>query len=136
MIKNILKMSSLAVVTVAAQSLVPLVAQAETTSLSDGVMCVAKGTVSGKRIWFQTSVIDDATMKTNGTPVTVLITEAKTTGPASETMVAGKGTTTYLGDNRYSGKTETDTPLSFSLSSNYSHIALRHGDDLFAGVCH
>ena len=136
MIETVLKMSSVAVVTVIAQGLVPLVAQAETPSLGDGVMCVAKGTVGGKRIWFQTSVIDDATMKPNGTPVTVLITEAKTTSPTSETMVAGEGTTTYVGDNRYSGKTETNTPISFALSSDYSHIALRHGDDLFAGVCH
>lgn len=136
MIKTTLKIASLAIVTVFAQSLVPLVAQAETPSLSDGVMCLAKGTVSGKRIWFQTSVIDDATMKRNGTPVTVLITESKTSAPASATIVAGKGTTTYVGDNRYSGKTETNTLLSFALSSNYSHIALRHGDDLFAGVCH
>jgi hypothetical protein len=54
-------MSSLAVATVVAQSLVPLVAQAETPSPSDGVMCLAKGKVGGKRIRFQTSVIDDET---------------------------------------------------------------------------
>ena len=136
MMKTTLKISSLAIAAIVAQSLVPLVAQAETPSLSDGVMCLAKGTVNGKRIWFQTSVIDDATMKPNGTPVTVLITEAKTSTPASATMVAGQGTTTYVGDNRYSGKTETNTPISLALSSDYSHIALRHGDDLFAGVCH
>ena len=134
--KTALKIASLAALAVVAQSLVPLVAQAETPSLGDGVMCVAKGTVGGKRIWFQTSVIDDATMKRNGTPVTVLITEAKTTSPTSETFVAGRGTTTYVSDNRYSGKTETNTPLSFALSANYSHISLRHGNDLFAGVCH
>ncbi len=136
MMKTALKMVSVTAFTLIAQGLLPLVAVAEVPSLSDGFLCVAKGKTDGKSMWFQTSVIDDSTMKADGTPVTIRIIQSETAEQPYPSTVVGTGTTTYVGDNRYSGVTATNTPIAFVLSSDNARIALQHAGKPYAGICH
>ncbi|MFB2836122.1 hypothetical protein [Floridanema evergladense] len=101
-------------------------------SLSDGIICIAKGkTDKGSRIYFYTSVIDDNTMQKKQ-PISVTINESIN----GQMQPAGLASTSYQGNNNYSGKSQAGSPISFSLSRDYSGIQIRHGGKTYTGICH
>ncbi|WP_013334274.1 hypothetical protein [Gloeothece verrucosa] len=131
---------------------------AQTPSLGDGVMCVAKGKTKDGKIYLYTSLIDSSTIDRKQ-PVSVTIVEPVSTISDSELVVLDKKTnslligdavsatppemqpvglalTTYQGNNTFSGKTQAGTPVSFSLQNSYRTIQIQHGDQKFTGVCH
>jgi hypothetical protein len=135
----------------------PTLAQAP--SLGDGIICVAKGkTKQGKKIYLYTSVIDDNSLKKKQ-PVTVTINEPMVTVEAAELVIidsqkntltivdsvtgtppqmqpVGNASTTYQGNNTFSGKTAAGTPVSFTLQNNYKVFQAKHGNQSFTGSCH
>jgi hypothetical protein len=135
----------------------PTLAQAP--SLGDGILCVAKGkTKKGNKIYLYTSVIDDNSIKKKQ-PVSVTINERMTTVESDELVVldskkntiaildsvtgsppemqpVGKASTTYQGNNTFSGKTAAGTPVSFTLENNYKVFKVKHGNQTFTGSCH
>jgi hypothetical protein len=135
----------------------PTLAQAP--SLGDGIICVAKGkTPKGNKIYLFTSVIDDNSMKKKQ-PVSVTINERmvtveeadlvvidskkntltivdSVTGSPPEMQPVGKASTTYQGNNTFSGKTAAGTPVSFTLQNNYTVLKIKHGNQAFTGSCH
>lgn len=101
-------------------------------SLGDGIICIAKGmTNQGQKIYFYTSVIDDNTMQKKQ-PVSVTINEFMN----GEMEPAGLASTTYQGDNTFSGKSQAGSPISFTLLGNYSVVQIQHSGQTFTGVCH
>ena len=122
-------------------------------------MCVAKGkTAKGNKIYLYTSVIDDNSMKKKQ-PVSVTINERMVTVESDELVVlnskkhtltivdsvtgsppemqpVGKASTTYQGNNTFSGKTADGTQVSFTLQKNYKVFKIKHGNQSYTGSCH
>lgn len=137
-------------------SIPPALAQAP--SLGDGIICVAKGkTAKSSRIYLYTSVIDDNSIKKKQ-PVSVTINERmitvdeeelvvidskkntlaivdSVTGSPPEMQPVGQASTTYQGNNTFSGKTAAGTPVSFTLDKNYQGFKIKHGNQSFTGSC-
>lgn len=133
----------------------------EAPSLGDGIICVAKGKVGkGPTLYFYTSLIDDASIWRKN-PVSVTILEPTSELAAGDVLVIDKAKrtvtidnfafadqttpemtpmglamTTYAGADTFSGKSQAGTPLSFTLSNNYRTFKLKHGQDMYMGVCH
>jgi len=125
-------------------------------SLNDGIICVA-----GKKggYYFYTSTIDDASIKlrqpvsitilqkqiTVGENDLVIIDKSKKTVTITdfesetisnpESQVVDTATTSLSGKNIFTGKTKNGTPISFSLSSNYSKIMINHAGKVYSGKC-
>lgn len=130
---------------------------AQTPSLDDGIMCIARGkTDKGTKVYFYSSVIDDDSINKKH-PVSVSIVEpvgeitegelvvldnqsllvddfASVTPP--EMQPVGLAITYYRGNNSFTGKTQAGTPVSFSLENNYRTFKLNHGGETYTGVCH
>jgi hypothetical protein len=135
----------------------PTLAQAP--SLGDGIICFAKGkTAKGKKIYHYTSGIDDNSIKKKQ-PVSVTINERmvtveeadlvvidskkntltivdSVTGSPPEMQPVGNASTTYQGNNTFSGKTAAGTAVSFTLQKNYKVFKIKHGNQSFTGSCH
>jgi hypothetical protein len=43
--------------------------------------------------------------------------------------------TTFHGNNTFSGKTQTGTPVSFTLSQDFRTFTIKHGNETYTGVC-
>ncbi|WP_253845367.1 hypothetical protein [Microcystis aeruginosa] len=138
-------------------SIKPVLAQAP--SLGNGILCVARGkTDKGTKIYFYTSVIDDASIQRKR-PVAVTIVESVTdiaeadvviidkehqsitidafgTATPPQMQPVGLALTTYQGNNTFKGKSQAGTPLSFSLDNNDRVFKLQHGNVKYTGVCH
>ena len=138
-------------------SIKPVLAQAP--SLGNGILCVARGkTDKGTKIYFYTSVIDDASIQRKR-PVAVTIVESVTDIAEADVVVidqkrqsitidafgaatppqmqpVGLALTTYQGNNTFKGKSQAGTPLSFSLDNNDRVFKLQHGNVKYTGVCH
>lgn len=132
---------------------------AQTPSLGDGIMCAARGkTDKGTKVYFYTSLIDDYSINKKR-PVSVSIVEPVGEIVGGEVVVldkthqslliddfaavippemqpVGLGITTYQGNNRFTGKTQAGTPVSFSLENNNRTFKLNHGGESYTGVCH
>jgi hypothetical protein len=132
---------------------------AEAPSLGNGILCVARGkTDKGTKIYFYTSVIDDASIQRKR-PIAVTIVESVTDIAEGDVVVidkehqsitidafgaatppemqpVGVALTTYQGNNTFKGKSQAGTPLSFSLDNNYRVFKLQHGKANYTGVCH
>jgi hypothetical protein len=132
---------------------------AEAPSLGNGILCVARGkTDKGTKIYFYTSVIDDASIQRKR-PVAVTIVESVTDIAEADVVVidqkrqsitidafgavtppqmqpVGLALTTYQGNNIFKGKSQAGTPLSFSLDNNDRVFKLQHGNVKYTGVCH
>ena len=132
---------------------------AQTPSLGDGIICVAKGkTQKGNKIYLYTSVIDDNSIQKKQ-PVSVTINERMVTVDADELVVldsqqntlaivdsltgsppemqpVGQASTTYQGNDTFSGKTADGTPVSFTLQNNYKVFKIKHGTQSYTGSCH
>ncbi len=101
-------------------------------NLGDGIICVAKGvTNQGHKIYFYTSVIDDNTMQKKQ-PVSVTINESIN----GEMEPAALASTTYQGNDTFSGKSQAGSPISFTLLGNYSVVQIKHSGQTFTGICH
>jgi hypothetical protein len=131
---------------------------AEAPSLGDGIICVAKGkTTKGSKIYLYTSVIDYNSLEKKQ-PVSVTINEPmvtvegdelvvldsqqntltivdSATGSPPEMQPVGQASTTYQGNNTFSGKTAAGTPVSFTLQDNYKVFKVTHGNQTFTGIC-
>jgi hypothetical protein len=131
---------------------------AQTPSLGDGIICVAKGkTAQTSRIYFYTSVIDDNSLKKKQ-PVSVTINERvitvdeqelvivdskkntltiidSETGSPPEMQPVGQASVIYQGNNTFSGKTAAGTPVSFTLDKNYKLFKIKHGNQSFTSTC-
>ncbi|MDB9403238.1 MULTISPECIES: hypothetical protein [Microcystis] len=138
-------------------SIKPVLAQAP--SLGNGILCVARGkTDKGTKIYFYTSVIDDASIQRKR-PVAVTIVESVTDIAEADVVIidkehqsitidafgaatppqmqpVGLALTTYQGNNTFKGKSQAGTPLSFSLDNNDRVFKLQHGNVKYTGVCH
>ncbi len=138
--------------------IMPTSTLAQNPSLDDGILCVAKGkTPQGSRIYLYTSVIDDDSIKKKE-PVSVTINESVVTVEGEELVVidseedtvtiidsvtatppemqpVGNASTTYQGNNTFSGKTGAGTPVSFTLANNYKVFKIKHGNEMYSGVC-
>ena len=132
---------------------------AKTPSLGNGIICVARGkTPQGNRIYLYTSVIDANSIKKKQ-PVSVTINKPMVTVDADELVVidsqkhtlaivdsvtgsppqmqpVGQASTTYQGNNTFSGKTGAGTPVSFTLQNNYKVFKIKHGNQSYTGSCH
>ncbi|MBJ7898498.1 MAG: hypothetical protein GC158_00955 [Cyanobacteria bacterium RI_101] len=132
---------------------------AQTPSLGNGIVCVARGkTTQGNRIYLYTSVIDYNSIQKKQ-PVSVTINESMVTVEAEELVVVdsqantltivdsvtgsppemqpvGRASTIYQGNNTFSGKTAPGTPVSFTLNNNFQVFKIKHGAEAFTGSCH
>ncbi|MBR8831968.1 MAG: hypothetical protein Cpurp_12275 [Chlorogloea purpurea SAG 13.99] len=137
----------------------PVSAQTLAPSLGDGLMCAAKGkTAAGVRIYAYTSVIDNASMKEKQ-PVSVtlvspvsdvyegqilvidktnkrIIVDDFEAATSPEMKPVGKAITVHQKNNRFAGKTEAGTPVSFTLENNLRTFKVVHGNETYTGVCH
>lgn len=130
---------------------------AQTPSLGDGIICVARGkTNKGTKVYFYTSLIDDNSIKkkhsvsvsivepvgeiTEGELVVLdnqsLLIDDFAAATPPEMQPVGLAITTYQGNNTFTGKTQAGTPVSFSLENNYRTLKLNHGGETYTGVCH
>ena len=126
-------------------------------SLNDGIICVA-----GKKggFYYYTSAIDAASISQKQ-PVSVTILKKEGAVGVSDVVIVdrtkntvtiadlesvrdytpevtpvGSGTVTNSGKNTFAGKTTTGSPLSLTLSSNYSTMTLSHAGKTYRGTCH
>ncbi|CAD5983724.1 Similarity [Planktothrix tepida] len=126
------KLSFVAIGTVLLFPSLPVQIASAAPSLGDGIICVAKGrTNQGHKIYFYTSVIDNNSMEKKQ-PVSVTINESIN----GQMQPAGLASTTYQGNDTYSGKSQAGSPISFSLLGNYSVIQIQHSGQTFTGICH
>jgi hypothetical protein len=140
-------------------SAVVLPALALDPSLANGIVCAARGkTEAGKRLYAYTSVIDGNSMQKKQ-PVSVTLISPVSDTIGGEVLVIDKqrrtvsiesfevatkpqmqpialASTTFQGKNTFSGKTETGTPVSFTLEDNFRTFTLKHGNATYTGVCH
>lgn len=49
---------------------------------------------------------------------------------------AGLASTTYQGNDTFSGKSQAGSPISFTLLGNYSVVQIKHSGQTFTGICH
>jgi hypothetical protein len=132
---------------------------AQAPSLGNGVICVARGkTTQGNKIYLYTSVIDYNSIQKKQ-PVSVTISQSMVTVDAEELVVVdsqantlaivdsvtgsppemqpvGLASTTYQGNDTFSGKTKAGTPVSFTLDKNFKVFKIKHGSQSFTGSCH
>ncbi|MBV8884174.1 MAG: hypothetical protein JO235_09280 [Chroococcidiopsidaceae cyanobacterium CP_BM_RX_35] len=133
---------------------------AATPSLSDGIICIARGKKAGNNVYFYTSLIDNATLSKKQ-PVSVTMLEKQVTAGEEDLVILDKkkrtvsvtaldvetvsapeqepaalARTTLTGNNTFSGTDQTGTPVTFSLEKNYSAIKLTHAGQTYSGVCH
>ncbi len=132
---------------------------AETPSLGNGIICVARGKTSqGNKIYLYTSAIDyNSIQKKEPVSVTIIQSVAKVeaeelvvvdsqqntltivdsvTGSSPEMQPVGQASTTYQGNNTFNGKTAAGTPVSFTLDNNYKVFKIKHSNQSFTGSCH
>ncbi len=128
-------------------------------SLSDGIICIAKGKKGGNNLYFYTSLIDNASLSQKQ-PVSVTMLEKQVvvgqddlvildqrkrtvsvtaieanyqSAPEQEPVALAR--TTYTGNNAFSGTGQTGSPVTFTLENNDSAIKLTHAGKTFSGVC-
>lgn len=156
----LLKTSVLATSTTALLSICLPPSLAASPSLSDGIMCVAKGKKGqDTNVYFYTSAIDDATFSKKQ-PVSVTMLEKQVevdeedlvvldkykqnltvtaikavTLSASELEPVALAQTTLTSKDTFSGKTKTGTPITFRLEKDYSVIKLTHAGQTYSGIC-
>ncbi|CAC5341494.1 MULTISPECIES: hypothetical protein [Planktothrix] len=65
-------------------------------------------------------------------PVSVTINESIN----GEMEPAGLASTTYQGNDTFSGKSQAGSPISFTLLGNYSVVQIKHSGQTFTGICH
>lgn len=158
--RTLLKAAVLATSTTALLSICLPPLLAASPSLSDGIMCIAKGKKGQDRnVYFYTSAIDDATFsKKQSVSVTMLekqvevdeadlvvldkdkqdltVTGIETvTESAPELEPVALAQTTLTSKDTFSGKTKTGTPVTFRLEKDYSAIELTHGGQTYSGIC-
>jgi len=160
MIQKFLKpasLTSLIIVTTSSQLLPSLAAS---PSLSDGIICIAKGKKGGNNLYFYTSVIDNASFNQKqpvsvtmlqkqvmiGQEDLVILDRQKRTvsvtaleanyqsAPEQEPVALAR--TTFTGNNTFSGNDRTGSPITFTLNNNDSGIKLTYAGQTFSGVCH
>jgi hypothetical protein len=111
----------------------PTLAQTTAPSLADGILCVARGTVTivepmGDVEAGEVVILD----KKRGT-VTFDAFEAAT---PPRMQPAGLARTVYQGKNTFSGKSQAGSTLSFTLSNNNRVFTVQHAGGTYTGVCH
>jgi hypothetical protein len=139
-------------------SLIPP-ASALDPSLANGILCVARGkTEAGNRLYAYTSMIDGRSIQAKQ-PVSVTLSSTVSNTIEGEVIVIDKqrrmvaiegftattkpqmqpvalAQTTFQGNNTFSGKTQTGTPVSFTLSQDFRTFTIKHGNETYTGVCH
>ena len=154
---NPVPLAALILVTTSSQLLPAL---AVSPSLSDGIICIAKGKNGGNNLYFYTSVIDNASFNQKQ-PVSVTMLQKQIVVGQDDLVILDKNKrtvsvtalqvnyqsapeqepvalarTTFTGNNTFSGNDRTGSPVTFTLNNNDSKIKLTHGGQSFYGACH
>jgi|GEM_PF-1416163 len=133
---------------------------AETPSLNDGIICVAGKAGKKGGYYFYTSTIDDSSISQKQ-PVSVTLLQRQVTVSETDLLVIDKtkktvtltdiegesvsnpeaqivdtATTTLTSNNTFTGKTKKGSPISFTISENYSKIKLTFAGKNYSGSCH
>lgn len=68
------------------------------------------------------------------TNTVTLTTFAETTPPEMQPVALAR--TMYAGNNSFTGKTATGTPVTITLEGDFSKAKIQHGDQTFNARCH